>query len=72
MAHLITHMDVSFWKSYLNFFPQFCLVKKCDNLEQYGRRLCLSILDVDGDDFETSDEVFDECTNYLTNWSLIF
>ena len=30
-----------------------CLVKKCDDLEQYGRRLCLRIADVDGDDSET-------------------
>ena len=29
------------------------LVKKCDDLEQYGRRLCFQILDVDGDDPET-------------------
>ena len=36
------------------------LVKKCDDLEQYGRRLCLRILDVDGDDSETSDDVFDK------------
>ena len=33
------------------------LVKKCDDLEQYGRRLCLMVLDVDGDDSETSDDV---------------
>ena len=38
------------------------LVKKCDDLEQYGRRLCLRILDVDRDDSETSDDVFDKCT----------
>ena len=31
------------------------LVKKCDDLEQYGRRFCLRILNVDGDDSETSD-----------------
>ena len=36
------------------------LVKKCDDLEQYGRGLCLRILDVDGDDSETSDDVFDK------------
>ena len=29
------------------------LVKKCDDLEQYGRRFCLRILDVDEDDSET-------------------
>ena len=37
------------------------LVEKYDDLEQYGRRLCLWILDVGGDDSETSDEVFDKC-----------
>ena len=36
-------------------------VKKCDNLEQYGRRLCLGISDIDGDDSETSDDDFDKC-----------
>ena len=39
-----------------------CLSKNCDDLEQYGRRLFLRILDVDGDDSETSDDVFDKCT----------
>ena len=34
------------------------LVKKCGDLEHYGRRLCLRILDVDGNDSETSDDVF--------------
>ena len=34
-----------------------CLVKKCDDLEQYGR-----ILDVDGDGSEISDDVLDKCT----------
>ena len=29
------------------------LVKKCDDLEQYRRRLCFKIVDVDGDDPET-------------------
>ena len=29
------------------------LVKKCDDLEQYGRRFCLRILDLDEDDSET-------------------
>ena len=38
------------------------LVKKCDDLEQHGRRLCLRILDVDGDDSEISDDVFDKFT----------
>ena len=33
------------------------LVKKCDDLEQHRGRLCLRILDVDGDDSETSDDV---------------
>ena len=46
------------------------LVKKCDDLEQYGRRLCLRILDVDGDDSETSDDVFGKYTELFRNWSL--
>ena len=29
------------------------IVKKCDDLKQYGRSFCLRILDVDGDDSET-------------------
>ena len=37
------------------------LVTKCDDLEPYGKRLCLRILDVDGDHSETSDHVFDKC-----------
>ena len=37
------------------------LVKKCDDLEQYRRRLCLRILFVNGDDSETLDDVFDKC-----------
>ena len=41
-----------------------CLVKKCDDLEQYGR-----ILDVDGDDSETSD-VFDKCTELFNKLEL--
>ena len=36
------------------------LVKKCYNLEQYGRRLYLRIFDVNGDDSETLDDVFDK------------
>ena len=36
------------------------VVKKCDNLEQYGRRLFQRILDVNGDDSETSDYLFDK------------
>ena len=46
------------------------LVKKCDNLEQYGRRLCLRILDVDGDDSEISDDVFDKCTKLFNKLEL--
>ena len=46
------------------------LVKKCDDLEQYGRRLCLRILDVDGDDSETSDDVFDKCTELFNKLEL--
>ena len=47
-----------------------CLVKKCDDLEQYGRRLCLRILDVDGDDSETSGDVFDKCKELFNNLEL--
>ena len=47
------------------------LVKKCDGLEQYERRLCLRILDVNGDDYETFDDVFDECRQFLKISSLI-
>ena len=36
------------------------LVKKCNDLEQYRRGLCLRILDVDGGDSETSDDVSDK------------
>ena len=32
------------------------LVKKCDDLEQYVRRYCLRVLEVDGDDSEISYE----------------
>ena len=39
----------------------YCLVKLRGDLEQYGRRLCLWIIDADGDDSETSDDVFDKC-----------
>ena len=46
------------------------LVKKCDDLEQYGRRLCLRILDVHGDDSETSDDVFDKCTELFNKLEL--
>ena len=46
------------------------LLKKCDYLEQYGRRLCLRILDVDGDDSETSDDVFDKCTKLFNKLEL--
>ena len=47
-----------------------CLVKKCDDLEQYGRRLYLRILDVEGDDSETSDDVFDKCKELFNNLEL--
>ena len=47
-----------------------CLVKKCNDLEQYERGLCLRILDVDGDDSETSDDVFGKYTELFRNWSL--
>ena len=46
------------------------LVKKCDDLEQYRRRLCLRILDVDGDDSKTSDDVFDKCKELFNNLEL--
>ena len=46
------------------------LVKKCDDLEQYGRGLCLRILDVDGDDYETSYDVSDRCRELFNNLEL--
>ena len=46
------------------------IVEKCDDLEQYGRRLCLRILDVDGDDSETSDDVFDKYKELFNNLEL--
>ena len=46
------------------------LVKKCDDLEQYGRRLCLRILDVAGDDSETSDDMFDKCIELFNKLEL--
>ena len=46
------------------------LVKKCDDLEQYESRLCLRILDVDGDDSETSDDVFDKSTELFNKLKL--
>ena len=47
------------------------LVKKCYGLEKYERRLCLRILDVNGDDYETFDDVFGECRQFLKISSLI-
>ena len=46
------------------------LVKKCDDLEQYIRRLCLRILDVDGQYSETTDDVFNKCTDLLNKLEL--
>ena len=46
------------------------LVKKCDDLKQYGGRLCPRILDVDGDDSETSDDVFDKYKELFNNFEL--
>ena len=46
------------------------LAKKCDDLEQYGRKLCLRILDVNGDDSEISDDVFDKCTELFDKLEL--
>ena len=46
------------------------LVKKCADLEQYRRKLCLRILDVDGDDSETLDDVFDKCTELFNKLEL--
>ena len=47
------------------------LVKKCDNLEQYGRRLFQRILDVDGDDSETSDYLFDKCAKLFSKLEFV-
>ena len=46
------------------------LVKKCDDLEQYGERLCLRILYVNGNDSETSDDVFDKYTELFNKLDL--
>ena len=46
------------------------LVKKCGDLKQYGRTLCLRILDVDGDDSETSNDVLDKCTELFNKLEL--
>ena len=46
------------------------LVKKCKDLEQYGWRLFLRILDVDGDDSETSDDVFDKFKELFNKFEL--
>ena len=46
------------------------LVKKCGDLEQYGRMLCLRILDVNGDDSEISNDVFDKCTELFNELEL--
>ena len=40
------------------------------NLEQYGRKLCLRILNVDGDDSEISDDVFHKSKELLNNLEL--
>ena len=47
-----------------------CLVKKCDHLEQYERRLCLKILDLDLDDSKTSHNLFDKCKELSNNLEL--
>ena len=44
------------WKSP----KEYLFVKKCEDLEQYGRRLCLRNFNVDGDDSENS-YVFKKC-----------
>ena len=46
------------------------IVKNCDDLEQYGRRLSLRSLDVNGDDSETSDDAFDKCKELFNNLEL--
>ena len=46
------------------------LVKKCNNLEQYRRRLCLWILDADGDDSETSGDVLEKCKELFNKLEL--
>ena len=46
------------------------LVEKCEDLEQYGRRLCLRILDVDEDDSETWDDVFEKCKELFNKLEL--
>ena len=46
------------------------VVKKCGDLEQCVRRLCLKILDVNGDYSAASDEVFDKCTKLFNKLEL--
>ena len=46
------------------------LVKKFDDLEQYERSLCLRILDVDGDDSETLDDVLDKSSELFNKLEL--
>ena len=46
------------------------LVEKCGNLKQYGSRFCLRISDVDEDDSETSDDVFDKFTELFNKLKL--
>ena len=46
------------------------LVKKCDDLEQYGRKPCLRILDVDEDVSETSVNLFVKCTELFDKLEL--
>ena len=46
------------------------LFQRCDDLEQYGRMLCVKILDIDGDDFVTSYGVLDKCKELFNNLEL--
>ena len=46
------------------------LVKKCDNLEQYGRRLYQRILNIHVDDSKTSDDVLDKCRDLFNKLEL--
>ena len=46
------------------------LVKKCEDLEQCRRRLCLRILVVNGNDFETSDDMVRKCKELFNKLEL--
>ena len=48
----------------------FSSSQKVWQLEFYGRKLCLRILYIDGNDSETSDDVFDKCIELFNKLEL--